>query len=206
MADILSPSVRNITRLFRTATVEERTASAAWYAEAHAIAVELAESGGITVEAAAGVLAAVSPMMSWAANVKVARKLVAAGGHAEGGCMRANLLKANRIILGESPLDVLGGDKVRNFFLSILTLGAEGVTIDRHAYDLAVNVRHAEGERPTLKGRRYVEFQAAYQRAARILSSELGETITAGQVQSVTWVKWRAKFWAVGAFDLKDAA
>ena len=205
MSDTLTPSTRHITRIFRTSTPEERTAGAAWYANAYDTAVEFGEEFGLTTEHAAGVIAALSPMMSWAANLSVARKILAQGGHATGGCLGPNLAKANRIILGESPLDVLGGDKVRNFFLSIITRGEEGVTIDRHAHDIAVNRRYTDDTRPAIGKRRYVEFQAAYQRAARILSRELGEPITAGQVQSVTWEKWRNRYWAKGAFDPKSA-
>lgn len=200
MAEYIAPSVRNITKLFRTASADQVATGAAWYAEAHTYAVNLADQHGLTVETVAGIIAALSPMQSWGANINLAVRFLAEGGLYE-GYLRSNLAKARDILAGAAPLDALGGDKVRNFYLSILSAGAEGVCIDRHAYSLAVNTRFTEGTIPNLKGKRYAEVVAAYVRAARILSAEYGQTITPAQVQSVTWTLWRAKFWAVGAFD-----
>lgn len=206
-APYLTPNVQHITRLFRKAPHEDIVKGARWYEEAHAIATTFAERYSLSVEQVAGVLAAISPMQSWASNVKLGERILAGRGElTEGAGLRTNTAKANRIIKGEAPLDVLGGDKVRNFYLSILTKGAEGITIDRHAYDLACNTRHNEGERPQLKGARYAEYQGVYSRAAEILSFELAMPLTAGQVQSVTWELWRSKHWAKGAFDVKVAA
>lgn len=200
MAEYITPSVRNITKLFRTASAEQVATGAAWYAEAHEYATTLATKHGLTVEAVAGIIAALSPMQSWGANINLAVRFLEAGGLHD-GYLKGNLAKARAIFAGAAPLDTLGGDKVRNFYLSILTAGAEGVCIDRHAYSLAVNTRFTEGSIPGLAGKRYAEVVSAYVRAARILSAEYGQTITPAQVQSVTWTLWRAKFWAVGAFD-----
>lgn len=37
------------------------------------------------------------------------------------------------------------------------------------------------------------------------LSAEYDISLTPAQVQSVTWVLWRRKFWSVGAFDTHNA-
>lgn len=205
MVAYIEPQTRNITRLFRQATAEQIEAGAEWYADAHGIATALATQHGTTVEVVSGILAALSPMMSWGANVNIAERFLREGG-LHTGALYSNLAKARRILAGEAPLDVLGGDKVRNFYLSILTQGAEGICIDRHAYSLAVNTRFAEGDIPGLKGKRYAAVADCYKRAARILSAEYGETFTPAQVQSVTWVIWRLKFWAPGAFDSHNMA
>ncbi len=192
------PSVRNMTRLFRTATPEQITAGSAWYAEAHGIAAGWAKRYGVSVSVAAGVLAALSPNNSWAANVKLAERFIAAGG-LTAGYFRQGLTKASRILAGEDPLSVLGGLKITNFYLSILTEGREGVCIDRHAASLAANVRQTEGVHLTPK--QYAEHADAYKRATAILQRE-GYAVTVAQVQSVTWTLWRNRFWAEGAFDL----
>ena len=194
------PQTRHITRLFRTATPEQIVAGAAWYEDAHEVATALATKNGVTLEVAAGVLAALSPLQSWGANVNLAARFLAAGGlHA--GYLSVGLAKARAILAGADPVVTLAGDKTVNFYKSIVTRGREGVTIDRHAWSLAVNVRYAEGNIPTIKGKRYAHAVEAYKRAARILSREYGIEITPAQVQAVTWVLWRNKFWSVGAFD-----
>lgn len=197
-----TPSTRNITRLFRTATPEQIAAGAAWYFDANEVAKALAAKNNVSVEVAAGVLAALSPLNSWGANVNLAARFLAAGGLHE-GYLGTGLAKARAILAGADPVITLNGLKTVNFYRSILTAGAEGVTIDRHAWSLAVNVRYAEGSIPSLSGKRYGSAADAYRRAAAILSREYG-TVTAAQVQAVTWTLWRNKFWAEGAWDSRD--
>lgn len=201
MTNSLTPSVRNITRVFRTADAYQIDSAAQWYSDAYEIADAFAVKYGLTVETTAAVIAVLSPMNAWGNNVNLAARILAQGGHATGGGLPANIAKANRLILGESPETVVGGLKVTNFYRSILTRGAEGVTIDRHAFDIAVNVRHTDADRPGIPKSLYASITGMYERAARILSKEYGRELTAGQVQSVTWMVWRARFWAVGAFD-----
>ena len=203
MSDTLTPSVRNITRLFRTATPEQIATGAEWYSDAHNLASALAAKNGVSVAVAAGVIAAVSPLQSWGANLNLASRILAAGG-LTAGYLSVGLGKADRILAGEDILTVLKGNKIQNFFLGIVTAGEAGVCIDRHAWSLAVNHRYSEGNIPSLTGKRYAAAVAAYTRAAVILSKEYGTPFTPAQVQSVTWTLWRNKFWAVGAFDSHD--
>jgi hypothetical protein len=204
MASYIAPSTRNITRLFRTATAEQIADGAAWYAEANELATTWAERFNLSVETVAGVIAALSPLMSWAANVGLAERFLVAGGLEE-GYLKANLAKARAILAGADPIATLGGLKVTNFYLGIVSRGAEGVCVDRHAYSLAVNTRFPDGTIPSLSPKRYAEVADTYRNAAAILRRE-GHDVTAAQVQSVTWVLWRQKFWAVGAWDRKTEA
>ena len=50
--------------------------------------------------------------------------------------LKSNVDKALAILNGAAPLDILGGDKVRTFYGNIVNPWGEGVTIDRHAYDI----------------------------------------------------------------------
>ena len=64
--------------------------------------------------------------------------------------------------------------------------------VDRHAWDIYTNTRL----NPTrVTDKRYREAADAYRRAAKILGT------TPSRVQSVTWVAWRRRYWAEGAFD-----
>lgn len=199
----LKPHTRNVTRVFRTATAEEIEAGRDWYRDALRIAETLATVHEIPVHQAVGVIAALSPLNSWGANINLTARFLEQGGMTT-GYLKAGLAKATRILEAETSDDVvtiLNGNKIVNFFWSIYSAGVEGVCIDRHAMDIAFNVRHNDGTRPSLSAKRYNEIAETYVRAATILSRELGEEITPAQVQSVTWTIWRRRYWAAGAFD-----
>lgn len=205
MAKFITPQVRNITKLFRSASAEQVQAGADWYQDAYDIAAALGAAHGVKLDAVVGIIAALSPRNSWGHNVNLATRFISKGGLTS-GYLYSQLDKANRIhnladVSQENIEKILGGDKTINFFRSIRSAGTEGVCIDRHAYALAVNTRFVEVEMPTLKGRRYAEVTGAYERAAKILSREYDTPFTPAQVQSVTWTVWRRKFWSEGAFD-----
>jgi len=209
----------NVTRLFRAATPEHREAGTTWYADAQTIAFALAEAyrpEGVGYLQVCGVLAAVSPLNSWGANVNLAARIVRE--HAENnhtvttGYLGTGLRKAAAILAGENIETVLNSPKITNFYACIAGAGmdSEAVCIDRHAWDIAVNTRHRDGAgegdvrlpvRPSITGARYAWAAGAYVRAAAILSAETGTRISPAQVQAVTWLTWRRRFWAAGAFD-----
>lgn len=66
------------------------------------------------------------------------------------------------------------------------------VVIDRHAAGVARGIRlednDFEVDGPSSSGSKYKVYADAYRRAAKALSKERGETITAEQVQAVTWL------------------
>jgi hypothetical protein len=194
-------STRNITRVFRTATDDQLANGIAWYLDAGIIAESLADAHGVTVEQSAGIIAALSPMMSWGANVNLAARFIGAGG-LDRGALSLSLSKARAILAGDDIVTTLGGNKTTAFYRCIATLGmTDAVCIDRHAYDVATATRHNDATRPKLSDKRYRECVDAYRRASRILSKELGAPVSPAQVQAVTWVVWRARYWADGAFD-----
>lgn len=195
---------RNITAVFRSADADLIAEGIAWYADARLIADALAAKHAVPVHVAAGVLAALSPLNSWGNNVNIAARMLASGGTLDRGYLGANLAKARRI-MADGTLDALGGLKVNNFYLSIITGGAEGVTIDRHAWCIAHNDRTRTNSIPKLSAKRYAEIADKYRRAAVILSREYGMPLSPAVVQAVTWVVWRRRYWGAGAFDTYNA-
>lgn len=190
-----TPSTRNVTRIFRAASPAHVVKGMTWYSDAREVASALAVRNNVPVEVAVGVIAATSPLNSWGSNVNLSARLLAAGG-LDSGYLSIGLAKANAIVRdGVDPLDVLTSDKIRNFYLSILSGGDDGVCIDRHAFSLAVNHRFAEGNIPSLTGKRYAATAETYRRAGAILG------VAPARVQAVTWLSWRARFWSEGAFD-----
>jgi hypothetical protein len=165
-----------------------------WYAAAHEQAADLAERYGVTVECAAGAIAALSPSCEWSRNLELAEAMLATGdaSHPYGDAIR----KARRIRNGEAPLEVLGGDKVRSFYSNIVDPeGSIDVTIDRHAFDVCAGRVTDDATRkalelggrrtPSGKTRNYVTLERAHVSAARILG------VRPHQVQAVTWEAWR---------------
>lgn len=186
------PAIRtvNITRLYRQATEAERREGLLWYPNAHLFAQHLAHETGHAVSSVAGIIAAVSPRLGWDINQRLAARIIRTG-DTSSGYLGAGLLRARRLLDGESPFDVLRTRKILNFYVSILTAGADGVCIDRHAYDVATGVRHTEETRPGITPGRYDAAADKYRRAARILSRELDTQLTPAEVQATTWVAWR---------------
>ena len=194
-------TARNVTRLVRGATQEEFAAGVEWYGDARIIAAALADRGGVTLDSAAGVIAALSPLRSWGANVNLAARAIDSGGLVYGATID-QMTKVNSIIGGGAPLKILGGLKVRSFFECIVTGGdTAAVCVDRHAIDILLNTRHTDDTRPALTPKRYASAVRAYRSAAKILAKELGRPLTGAQVQAISWVAWRNRFYAAGAFN-----
>lgn len=172
--------VQNILDVYARATDEHKAAGMAWYDNANSLALELSPND---VWRGAGVIAAFSPVCPWSRNVKLARNAFETGiasGHTKAMCSIAQ-----RILDGEHPLDVMNGDKTRAFTAAIADPANSTIaTIDRHAHDIAMGVKHADNDRKIGK----VVFRtmsAAYVEAASILG------IGVAQVQAITWVAWR---------------
>jgi hypothetical protein len=191
---------RNVTAVFRTADADLIAEGIAWYENARLIADAFAVKYSVPLSVSAGVLAALSPLNSWGNNVNLAARMLASGGTLESGYLKANLAKA-RTIYATGSIAALGGLKVNNFYLSIISGGAEGVTIDRHAWCIAHNDRSRTNSIPKLSPKAYDAVAETYRRAAVILSREYGMPLSPAVVQAVTWVVWRRRYWGAGAFD-----
>lgn len=191
--------VQNILDVYNSANVDQFLSGQEWYGDSFRIVAALADQYGYSRSIVAGVIAAVSPLNSWGHNINLAGRIIAR--HAQGipvtdGYLKNGLEKANAILSGSNPEDVLKSNKIRNFYFSILTAGlTSAVCVDRHAYSIATGVRTTDV--PSMTDKRYNAIADAYREAAVILH------VDAAIVQAITWVVWRQRFWAVGAFDGK---
>lgn len=193
-----APVTARILRVFRSADTDQMADGLAWYDTAYIEALTIADQYSVTPKQAVGIIAATSPQMSWGSNLSWARQ-IASGLDTRRG-LGLSLERAIRIRQGEPPLEVLGGLKVQAFYVNILTRGlTDVVCVDRHAYDIATGER---GSHKSLTPKRYVATAAAYRAAAARLR-DTGEHpgIHAAQVQAVTWVTWRDRYWAPGAWS-----
>lgn len=193
---LLTPSAANVLAVYESATGVQIAKGMDWYADAHRVADAFAVRYGVTVDIAAGVIAAVSPLNSWGANVNLAARILAAGG-LTAGYMSSGLRKCDSILAGADIASTLKGLKTVAFWEGIRTGGAtDAVCIDRHAWDVAVATRMSEDTRPPLAGKRYALAADAYRDAAKTLPG-----LTAAQLQAITWGTWRNRYWSDGAFD-----
>lgn len=171
---------RNVQRTLASVDDIAYRDGATWYETAHVLAIKLDPSDPAR---AAGVIAALSPQVSWERNVMLATRAYKDG--LATGTLGANCRAADRILAGERPLDVLGGPKTRAFFTLIANpYDRETVCVDRHAFDIAAG-QTGHAQRVKLTPKRYEEVANAYRKVAR------GTTLTPAQVQAITWVWWR---------------
>lgn len=154
-----------------------------WYCDANAIAFEIAETHGYSLEAVAGVIAVLSPTLNWDTNVLAAREFVETGyTQWQTG---TNNWKAAQCLLGH--FDAIRGRKVHAFWKAIVNpYGDDIPVIDRHA--LAVYLGHSVPDREQgvlqRKGARDI-IERAYVRAAR------SANVPVHVIQAATWCQWR---------------
>lgn len=174
--------VGNIVSTARRARAAEIDAGINWYPFAQRSALAMS---GRKLHIGAGVIAALSPLTPWDRNVMLANRAFEQG--AASGTLFVNVAKANAILAGTDPLEVLGGDKVRSFYSNIVNPMGDDVTIDRHAFDIAMGQFTSDKERKPLKNKGvYETFAQAYRDAGTVLGD-----LTGAQVQAITWVAWR---------------
>lgn len=189
---------RNILSVYIRANEYDRAEGMHWYGNAYTSARVIAHKHGISVSQSIGVISAMSPGLNWGLNLIQAEELIKAymsglrGNDLPrlGTYGRRNIVKACRILDGEKPLDVLGGDKVRSFYQNILSpTGITAVTIDRHAKGLAVRSNSVKGATAETDS---IVTPAEYPYYARHyikLAERLG--LIPNQLQAICWVTWR---------------
>ena len=166
--------------------------SSEWYEYAGRFCAEIDHNHGLTKGTTAGVVAALSPLNSWQTQVDFTPaiitnglRLIAQGQRPHAAISLsffANKDKAARILQGEPPLTVLGGDKVRSFYRN-LTGDDDAVTIDRHAVDIAGWTGASHDNKSENKN--YARIAFAFRAAAH----DIG--LTPAGIQALTWCFWR---------------
>lgn len=168
------------------ASADDLAAGLRWYSEAHATAEALAAgtSGAVTVEQAAGVIAALSPRVQWARNVALAALVVEAhtlGARMPGGVFRRQLSTACAILDGRQAGPT--GPKVSAFHRAIMG-DRSAVVVDVWAAR-AAGVPMPQGR--TLNRTQYRAIEAAYREAAEALA------VDPRDLQAAVWVSVRGR-------------
>lgn len=170
---------RNLMDAYLAVTEDQHARGMAWYPNAHAFAVMLADGGDPRM--VAGAIAALSAQKSWELNMRLAQD--AANGRIHGHT-RDVLDKVGRIMSGTDPAMVLPMDKKTGHFYRCIAdpTDADAVVIDRHAHDIAVGEIYGDADRGLDSKSRYAMLALCY----REVAAELG--ILPMQLQAILWV------------------
>lgn len=172
--------ITNIIDCYLRASDDEITQGASWYDDARAMATEWA---GGDVWKGAGVIAAYSPLTPWERNLELAKDTLLTG-TARTDSLSINVNKARAILAGAPVLPTLGGPKTTAFASAIADPDSSLVTIDSHAYSIAMGYWM-----PTSKAkfgiRTYRKIASAYTETAQLAGYSVS------QFQAITWVAWR---------------
>lgn len=142
-------TTRQVMKVFRSSTIQERSNGREWYRRARNLAESLVEKWGVrfvdasdtheqAVQRAAAVIAVLSPRLNWNKNVELAEKVyhdffqirTSAGDNemlremvtnavASFPGLKTNGSKAYALLLGTDPEDVVSGPKVTAFWRTI---------------------------------------------------------------------------------------
>lgn len=171
-----------------------------WYPIATAVCRNIASRYEIEPDTVAAVIAALSPNNRWERNVRDAESLIRtyfAGGEFDAvkvSTYSKNKDKAIRILKGEDPLIVLGGNKVRAFYHCVADHDSLDVCIDGHAFSIWQGQRVPTTQTPKISDKLYAQIAEDYRRAAAVITTVTKTCYTARQVQAITWVTWRNLF------------
>lgn len=197
---IVKSQVKNILNVFNQSTQHEKNEGANWYLSAHNFARSLASKYDKDVFIVCGIIAALSPAISWEQNKidtetflrlkKGKRKVTTANVSTYG----PNLGKAEKIYkatsINEVAVTLKGktGLKTMNFFYNIFCPVYIGtintpITIDRHAYKIAH--KNTKGGGVSLTAKKYRETKQAYLNAAKLVN------IHPVKLQAITWCTYR---------------
>ncbi len=151
-----------------------------WYADAYAWCVELEQIVDIPADRLAWALAALSPMNRWQQNKTDLVDLITTG---KCGTFEPGPSRAARILAGEDPGEVLGGNKVRAFGDNIANhASSTAVTLDTHMVNaLGLPDRYIE------RAGVYRTIESAFQDAAR------ERRVLPSQLQASVWIDQRGR-------------
>lgn len=184
-----------------------------WYERANQSACKIAKRHRVSLECAIGVVSALSPRNPWEYNLiaaDVCLQVVSTGGDAKDFKVRTfngNKEKAVAIAKGLSPLDILSGNKTRDFYQNILDPSHSTiVVVDGHAAHIALGRMAALEQAPALSDKCYAFFADCYRQACNEINSEsLFADILPSQVQAVTWQYYRVLKGYDRSFEIDSA-
>jgi hypothetical protein len=177
----------NVIRTASLATDDEWQRGSNWYADAQSYIAGLSHATHTPADTVAGVVAALSPRVSWSRNL-VAARAACEGADKPSGVLTESWDRAQGVLLGTvNPLDWPA--KIGRFYRN-LTGDPHAVTVDAWSWRVAApGVPDARLYRAGV----YEAVEAAYQHAGDRLE------VTPADVQATTWLHIRHAVYAARA-------
>ena len=200
--DLSNLTCAPILGLWVQSNTEDRKIGLNWYSNAYAISERIATELGFSVDQIAGAIAALSPNNKWERNCQDAENLaraIKAGVDIDSVkvcTFGSNKAKAVKILSSNVDsaeiVSILRGQKVVAFYLNIARNGdTDCPVIDGHAFNIACGTVGSLRDVPSITPKGFETLQNLYRDAAATVSAVTGETVSAGQMQAVTWVCYR---------------
>lgn len=193
-------TTRNINKVYATATLAEIREGKRWYAQANKDCKAIAAKHDMPLHIVVGVVSALSPNNKWSRNVVNADDVITA--FLNGDAIESvkvstyNTMKAKAWTILEAMPEghevpaILNGQKIKSFYACIM--GFDTCCVDGHARNIAYGERIGLTDAALTIGKaEYTALQELYRRAAKQLSKRYDTSLTAYEVQAVTWVAWR---------------
>jgi hypothetical protein len=205
-----SSMTANIIKTFKASNKAERETGLNWYSDTRAFCNMLAARYGVTPAVAVAVISALSPLNQWSRNKIDAENVLRAYTENEkragtrayldieelAATVKActfgrNKMRAFQIIDEQDPSIVQTSRKTRAFHDNILNADSTEVTIDFHAFSIAVGYQYTASSQPSVANTLYADVQQAYRNATKHLNRNRKSKLTAYQLQAITWLAWR---------------
>ncbi len=123
-------------KAFLQANLQEKAMGFHWYLDSHNYLEEMAKFFKKPLPLVCGIVAVLSPGMSWSANVNLAYQLIKGKGsvghmQTKPSCYGLNLKKAQRMLKTGKVFPYLHGPKVEQFYLNLFEpMSPHAITID----------------------------------------------------------------------------
>ena len=170
---------KNIIGVYRSATGAQMREGIDWYPGLQ----EVARNSDKNLTKSVGVMAAISPLKSRKHLIGAVPKIFLSGTADKTG-LGAD--KGDRILRGECPTQVLGGQLVLSLFDSIMyPHGDINPRLDKFSYEVAVGRKVERSEYNSGMRRISEEMSKAYREVALELN------VSVPQLQAITWCVWR---------------
>jgi hypothetical protein len=183
----------NILALYLDADEATRAAGAVWYALERERCADYGKRYGLSLDAVAGAASAISPGLRWEHALSYVNALQHNPRASVPTYSKLFRRRAVAIIKGASPLDVLGGRKVRAFYGLLSGHDLDAVVIDGHAWNIARGELAVFRDRPGYSAPATAQVTARRYRLAVQAYREIAELVgePAHSVQAATWIHWR---------------
>jgi len=192
--------MNNFERTYLGSTEIEKTMGFHWYQDQHNYLKDMSAHFNVKLEVTCGIVAALSPLISWQENINIAYHFLKFKGklpsNVKTSCFKINLKKALKIYRTKKVFPTLSGFKVTQFYANLLNpFDENSVTIDTFMIACYYDIldRKETGKHAGEKG---IEFLKSEIRALAIKYDLLPL-----QFQAIVWLAYHRIVKSMGSYS-----